>query len=48
MKKPISNIVLLAVFTMTVAGCNRVDLYTNLDEQDANEIQAILLRQGIT
>lgn len=47
MKKPIYNIVLLAVFTMTVASCNRVDLYTNLDEQDANEIQAILLRQGI-
>lgn len=32
---------------LLLVGCNRVDLYSNLDEQDANEMQAILLRQGI-
>lgn len=32
---------------LVLVGCNRVDLYSNLDEQDANEMQAILLRQGI-
>jgi type III secretion protein J len=32
---------------MLLGGCDRVDLYSNLDEQDANEMQAILLRQGI-
>lgn len=47
MKRAIYAIVLPVICTMVLAGCNRVDLYTNLDEQDANEIQAILLRQGI-
>jgi type III secretion protein J len=32
---------------LLLIGCDRVDLYNNLDEQDANEMQAILLRQGI-
>jgi type III secretion protein J len=38
---------LLLLLTLLLAACNRVDLYNNLDEQDANEMQAILLRQGI-
>lgn len=32
---------------LVLVGCNRIDLYSNLDEQDANEMQAFLLRQGI-
>lgn len=47
MKRPLSGFLLLTLLSVLLAGCNRVDLYTNLDEQDANEIQAILLRQGI-
>lgn len=37
----------MALLLVLVSGCNRVELYANLDEQDANEMQAILLRQGI-
>lgn len=47
MNRSIYTIAVLVVCTMALAGCNRVDLYTSLEEQDANEIQAILLRQGI-
>lgn len=38
---------LLLCLGLLLMGCNRVDLYNNLNEQDANEMQAILLRQGI-
>ena len=38
---------LLLCLGLLLIGCDRVDLYNNLDEQDANEMQAILLRQGI-
>jgi type III secretion protein J len=34
------------VCTLTLAACN-VDLYTNLDQQEANKIVATLLRHGI-
>ena len=37
----------MALLIMFLGGCDRVELYSNLDEQDANEMQAILLRQGI-
>lgn len=47
MKNLLYTIVLLVLLSLTLTGCNRVDLYTDLDVQDANEIQAILLRQGI-
>lgn len=47
MKRTLSKLALLIVLATALLGCNRVDLYTNLDEQDTNEIQAILLRQGI-
>jgi type III secretion protein J len=45
--RPLFKFALLVFLAAVLVGCNRVDLYTNLDEQDANEIQAILLRQGI-
>jgi type III secretion protein J len=42
-----SRWILLLLLALLLTGCNRVDLYNDLDEQDANEMQAILLRQGI-
>lgn len=38
---------LLILSLLLLVGCDRVELYSNLDEQDVNEMQAILLRQGI-
>jgi type III secretion protein J len=32
---------------LMLAGCNNIDLYSNLDERQANEIVATLLRNGI-
>jgi type III secretion protein J len=37
---------MLVIGALLLTGC-RVELYADLDEQDANEMQAILLRQGI-
>lgn len=37
----------LLIFVAAVLGCNESSLYTNLKEEDAVEMQAILLRQGI-
>jgi type III secretion protein J len=42
-----SRSLLFVFIALLLVGCNRVDLYSNLDEQDANEMQSILLRQGI-
>jgi type III secretion protein J len=38
---------LLVLTLLLLVGCDRVELYSNLEEQDANDMQAILLRQGI-
>jgi type III secretion protein J len=43
----LSYFVWMALLLMLLCGCDRVELYSNLDEGDANEMQAILLRQGI-
>ena len=41
------NLIWPVLLLILLVGCDRVELYSNLDEQDANEMQAILLRQGI-
>ena len=35
------------LFALFVCGCNQSSLYTNLEEKDAVEMQAVLLREGI-
>lgn len=44
--RPYKNILMIFLFLL-LAGCNQVELYSGLDELDANQMQAILLRQGI-
>lgn len=41
-----SRLAAIALVALTVAGCN-VELYSNLDQKQANEIIATLFRQGI-
>jgi type III secretion protein J len=47
MKLKWNKLFLLLVCVVLLAGCDRVELYSNLNERDANEMQAILLQQGI-
>lgn len=47
MKLKLDKFFLLLICMALLAGCDRVDLYSNLSERDANEMQAILLQQGI-
>ena len=47
MKLKLDKLFLLLVCTVLLVGCDRVELYSNLSERDANEMQAILLQQGI-
>jgi type III secretion protein J len=41
------RVVLLLACAVLLAGCDQVELYSDLDESDANDMQAILLGQGI-
>jgi type III secretion protein J len=41
------RIVAACLLALTLAGCGTVDLYTNLDQQEANRIVATLMRHGI-
>lgn len=41
------KIVFLLILVLVVFGCKNSNLYSNLDEEEAVEMQAILLRQGI-
>lgn len=47
MKLKWDKLFLLLVCAVLLVGCDRVELYSNLNERDANEMQAILLQQGI-
>jgi type III secretion protein J len=47
MKRVMCKFGLIMLLALLLAGCNDVELFSNLEEQDANEMQAILLRQGI-
>jgi type III secretion protein J len=38
---------LLAISALLMAGCSRIDLYTNLHEQQANEVAAVLIAAQI-
>ena len=45
--KYLTRIVFLLLFVFAVCGCKNASLYSNLNEKEAVEMQAILLRQGI-
>lgn len=45
--QPALKVLLSLLFISFLNGCNDSSLYSNLDEQEAVEMQAILLRQGI-
>jgi type III secretion protein J len=45
--RTVAKILLLLLLFLFINGCKDSSLYSNLDEQEAVEMQAILLRQGI-
>ena len=45
--KKVSKLLLVLLLLLTLAACNKIEIYTGLTEPQANEMLAVLIKQGI-